>query len=746
MKSITLFTNFFFYLISLLFLFISCSAFAQNQQENKQVEIIKLDFPLDINPKSIFDIKNENVIHDSLLNYAFIYLDCTQKQTFKEITKQQSNFIKYSDTVTWNPNCVYWVRITINNTLPHEYEWVLNLGKDLNLVDVFDPLPALNQYAHKKNGIFVSPSQRNIDELVSQTKVQVSFLPKSKKTLFIRYQNINNRPIKADLKLIKKDAFEAEVKYRNLSQGIFQGFIWIMVFYNFLIFILNRERVYLYYSLYLLGTGLFLMVMSSLALDGINGEIFHYIWYFAGLCVAFYYLFMRSFLRTDELFPSLDKAIKIAIYSQFLVVGFVMLYHFTYDIKLIAILYFASIGVQTLFILVLLVWLLIILNKKKTSKKINKKLIYFFVAGSFALIVGAATGNIINFLDLAQRTIGATFIQTGIVAEILLFSMGLGYRMKLNEKDKQHAQEKLIIQLKENEVLQRTLNQELEQKVAERTQEIEEQKEQINKKNHQLLETNKKMTDSITYAARIQGAILGDIEQLEEELEDAFILFRPRDIVSGDFYWLKTITIEEKSYKIFVVADCTGHGVPGAFMTVMGVDSLEEIVSSEKTWQPHQILYKLDKRITAATTQRQTTGRQIRDGMDIVILVFEEGTDKAYFAGAKNPLFHIRGNEQLLTKGSSSAIGGTTRREKSFEMHEITYQKGDVFYLYSDGFQDQFGGEKGMKYMSKIFRQKLLEISSFPMNTQKEILDAEFVAWKGSQSQTDDVILAGIRM
>ncbi|AFM03982.1 7TM-containing protein possibly involved in signal transduction [Bernardetia litoralis DSM 6794] len=734
--------KFFRLIFSCILIFTFNSAFSQK----KQIETVNIDPAFDIMSKAVFDIKNEKIVHDNLLNDAFVYVDCSQEKSFQDIINLQNDFIRYSDTVTWNPSCIYWVKITINNTLPHEHEWVLNLGKDLNLVDVFDPLPALNQYSHKRNGIFISPAERNIDEIVSQTKVRVNFFPKSKKTLFIRYQNINNRPIKADLKLIKKDKFEQDVKYRNLSQGIFQGLIWIMVFYNFLIFILNKEKVYLYYSLYLLGTGLFLMVMSSLALDGVNGEVFHYIWYFAGLCVAFYFLFMRSFIRTDELFPKMDKAIKVAIYIQFLVVIFVMLYHFTKDIKLIAILYFLSIGLQALFILVLLVWLLVILNKKKTSEKINKKLMYFFIAGSFALIVGAATGNIMNFLDIAQRTVGGTFIQVGIVAEILLFSMGLGYRMKLNEKEKQNAQENLIIQLKENESLQRTLNQELEQKVQERTQEIEAQKEQINKKNHLLVKTNKKMTDSITYAARIQAAILGDIKHVEEELGDSFIFFRPRDIVSGDFYWLKKIKIEEKTYKIFVVADCTGHGVPGAFMTVMGVDSLEEIVSSEKIWQPHEILYKLDKRITAATTQRQTTGRQIRDGMDIVILVFEEGTDKAYFAGAKNPLFHIRGNEQLLTKGSMSAIGGTTRKEKSFVMHEITYQKGDIFYLYSDGFQDQFGGKKGLKYMSKIFRQKLLEISNFPIATQKEILDKEFVEWKGTQSQTDDVILAGIRM
>jgi len=725
----------------LLFLIAYSTAFSQKEQ----VEIVDLDVSLDTTPKAAFDIKNEKVIQDSLLNDAFIYLDCNQQLSFQEIVNLQNTFVKYSDTVTWNPNCAYWVKITINNTLPHEYEWVLNLGKDFNLIDVFDPLPALNQYAHKRNGIFVSPTDRNIDEMVSQAKVRVNFLPKSKKTLFIRYQNINNRPIKADLKLIKKDKFEEDVKYRNLSQGIFQGLIWIMVFYNFLIFVLNRERVYLYYSLYLLGTALFLMVMSSLALDGVNGEVFHFIWYFAGLCVAFYFMFMRAFLKTEELFPKLDKGILWAIRIQFGVVAFVMLYYIlTKNVKLIAILYTYSIVVQSAFILVVLVVLVTRIRKNKDKNK--NKLIYFFVLGSLGLIAGAVTGNLLNWFELAPRAVGGAFVQVGIVSEILLFSMGLGYRMKLNEKEKQTAQENLIIQLKENESLQRTLNQELEQKVQERTQEIEQQKEQINKKNHQLEETNKKMTDSITYAARIQAAILGDITQLEEELGNAFILFRPRDIVSGDFYWLKKIEVEEKSYKIFVVADCTGHGVPGAFMTVMGVDSLEEIVRQEKTWKPDQILYKLDKRITAATTQRQSTGRQIRDGMDIVILVFEEGTNKAYFAGAKNPLFHIRGNEHLLTKGSTSAIGGTSKKEKSFSMHEITYQKGDVFYLYSDGFQDQFGGEKGMKYMSKLFREKLVAISNFPMATQKEILDKEFVEWKGTQSQTDDVILAGIRM
>ena len=361
--------------------------------QKEQVETVNLDISLDTNPKTVFDIKNEKVVHDSLLNDAFVYLDCSQKMSFQEIVNLQNNFIRYSDTVSWSPNCVYWVKITINNTLPHEHEWVLNVGKDLNLVDVFDPLPALNQYSHKRNGIFVSPTDRNIDEMVSEAKVRINFLPKSKKTVFIRYQNINNRPIKVDLKLIKKDKFEEDVKYRNLSQGVFQGLIWIMVFYNFLIFVLNRERVYLFYSLYLLGTALFLMVMSSLALDGINGEVFHFIWYFAGLCAAFYFMFMRSFLKTNELFPKLDKGILWAIRIQFGVVAFVMLYYIiTKDVKLIARVYTYSIIIQSAFILVVLIVLVTKIQKNK-----NKKLIYFFVLGSLGLIAGAVTGNLINW-------------------------------------------------------------------------------------------------------------------------------------------------------------------------------------------------------------------------------------------------------------------------------------------------------------------------------------------------------------
>ena len=284
-----------------IFFFFCLTFHSALSQQNGVAEKVKINTPIENFSTSIFEIKNENVVQDSLLKDAFIYLDCTKNRSFQEIIELQGNFFNYSDTVKWNPNCVYWAKITINNTLPHEHEWVLHLGKDLNLVDVFDPMPALNEYAHKKNGIFISPKKRNIDEMVSQTKVRISFMPKSQKTLFIRYENINNRPMKADLKLIKKDKFEQDVKYRNLTQGVFQGFIWIMVFYNFLIFILNKEKVYLYYSFYLLGTGLFLMVMSSLALDGIHGELFHFIWYFAGLCVAFYFLFMRSFLKTKIL-------------------------------------------------------------------------------------------------------------------------------------------------------------------------------------------------------------------------------------------------------------------------------------------------------------------------------------------------------------------------------------------------------------------------------------------------------------
>ncbi len=260
---------------------------------------------------------------------------------------------------------------------------------------------------------------------------------------------------------------------------------------------------------------------------------------------------------------------------------------------------------------------------------------------------------------------------------------------------------------------------------------------------------NENITDSLKYAQRIQKAILGSEEEILCNFKEGFIFFKPKDIVSGDFFWFSQLffnTAKKSSRRILIAADCTGHGVPGAFMTVMGNALLDEIVNERGITIPHLILHELDKKILA-TLQKQNFNQN--DGMDMVVLVIEEkddNTKQVHWAGAKNPLYYIRNGEIHQIKGDKFPIGGNPlKNSKIFCTHTLTLEEGDIFYLFTDGFQDQFGGEENKKYMVKRFRNFLFNISQLPMNEQHEKIAQEFSSWKGKREQTDDVLVMGIK-
>lgn len=260
---------------------------------------------------------------------------------------------------------------------------------------------------------------------------------------------------------------------------------------------------------------------------------------------------------------------------------------------------------------------------------------------------------------------------------------------------------------------------------------------------------NENITDSLKYAQRIQKAILGSEEEILCNFREGFIFFQPKDIVSGDFFWFSQVffnRVEKSSRRILIAADCTGHGVPGAFMTVMGNALLDEIVNERSITDPHLILHELDKKIVA-TLQKQNFNQN--DGMDMVVLVVEEKDNHTKFihwAGAKNPLYYVREGKLHEIKGDKFPIGGNQlKANKAFNTHTFSLQDDDIFYLFTDGFQDQFGGQENKKYMVKRFRNFLLDISKLPMNEQRERLAQEFTAWKGNREQTDDVLVMGIK-
>lgn len=288
------------------------------------------------------------------------------------------------------------------------------------------------------------------------------------------------------------------------------------------------------------------------------------------------------------------------------------------------------------------------------------------------------------------------------------------------------------------------LTENLEQKVKKRTEEVSEKSRDLERQRDEIQYKNRQITDSIRYAKRIQKSVLGSTDNIKAYFDEAFIFFKPRDIVSGDFYW-----VQKCPAGIMVAAvDCTGHGVPGAFMTVMGTDFLNEIFSVEETRRPSAVLNALDSKVKNALRRNlEADAADPNDGMDMSLVSFDPGTRKMVFSGAKNPVWIVRKDEVIQIKGSPFPIGSRQyKKEKVFKEHELQLEKDDMVYLFSDGFQDQFGGEKNRKYMRKRFREFLKSISLKPVEDQKAILADELKQWKGSYPQTDDVLVIGFRV
>lgn len=287
----------------------------------------------------------------------------------------------------------------------------------------------------------------------------------------------------------------------------------------------------------------------------------------------------------------------------------------------------------------------------------------------------------------------------------------------------------------------------LEEKVKERTQELSDKNaemaatgEILRDLNEQLQVRNKHVAASINYAKRIQRALLPFEEQMLGSLPEHFVFFRPRDVVSGDFYWFEAI-----EDKIFIVAgDCTGHGVPGAFMTMLGSQALTNIIVQKKVHSPEQVLQLLDETLRVLLRSKQSA---VSDGMDVVITVIDKQKQELHYAGAKNPLALIKNGEIEMIKGDIYSINGYRKKGVTgkFTLHTFDLSVSFCFYMYSDGVQDQFGGENGKKFSRKKLRQLLLDVHQRPMTEQGEILAKAVDEWQGYHEQVDDMLLIGVR-
>ena len=264
---------------------------------------------------------------------------------------------------------------------------------------------------------------------------------------------------------------------------------------------------------------------------------------------------------------------------------------------------------------------------------------------------------------------------------------------------------------------------------------------ELEKRLEYLEQKSKEMDESIRYAGSLQQSILPNDMLFKNAFDDAFVYFQPKDIVSGDFYWIYL----HGNDIFFAVGDCTGHGVPGALLNIAGNTILRQIIRQEGISNPSDVLRLLDNELVDLFNENLTTGKR-RDGMEIALCKFNLATRTGQFCGAGRPLILIREGELIEFKKGSSSIGYEGITDKHFETIEFPLFEGDSFYLFSDGYTDQFGGENVKKFNRKRFRNLLSSVNEFPMEKQRDELAFSYNNWKGCQDQIDDVCVIGVRV
>jgi serine phosphatase RsbU (regulator of sigma subunit) len=341
--------------------------------------------------------------------------------------------------------------------------------------------------------------------------------------------------------------------------------------------------------------------------------------------------------------------------------------------------------------------------------------------------IGEMTLALNNLVDGLKRT-------TNFSNQVGMGNFDYPYVPLSDEDVLGHALLKMRDDLAENERI-------LEQKVIERTEEVVRQKEEIEKQRQKLEELYKDVTDSIRYAKRLQESILPPDFMVRDMFPESFVLYKPKDIVSGDFYWFH----KRQKKVLFAAVDCTGHGVPGAFMSLVGSNAINQAIKEHGLVQPSLILDDINK-ISSEALNKGAERNSVRDGMDIALCALDLDSRELEFAGANNPLYLIRGGELTQIKPDAFAIGGFTPGTKQYTNHKIKLQKGDCLYIFSDGYADQFGGVRGKKFMYRQFRNNLLAISSRPMDEQRKFLDEAIESWRGRYEQVDDMLVIGVRV
>ena len=652
-------------------------------------------------------------------------------------TASDGNFNPYSWKMIPEGNSSSWLRLQILNSDSVAQNFILG-NNQFEFLEFYEPTEN-DSYKLKLSGTLCNHNLMSIVfganswfHLVAEKNKVNTYLIHASNTKKINYQYS-----KQNFTIYKESVFDSYRSQQLFFNYFFCGAILIITFYNLMLFFQLKGRIYLLYVCNNLIILLFVLSQSGWIDEFfLKNSRFHeqLLLVVGNIAFIFYILFCKEYLNLAVTRPRLNR-----IFNW-------ILRFYPAPLVLVALNY-SDIAVSIGGLIAIWGYTMVMVTTYRFIKSGDLSARFFFIANVFyyvgIIISILQTGGLLPFAFLGLYAVN--YVQLGTLFQLSLFSLTVGFRIIKMQQEiiaKELEQERIK---REEEQLRRILieeqNTELEKKVDERTSDLnianrrlQGQSEILEKQKFMLEERQKEIIDSITYAKYIQYALLAHSDFLKQNLPAHFILFQPKDIVSGDFYW----AAKKDNRFYFAICDCTGHGVPGAFMSLLNVSFLNEAINEKEIIAPNEILnYVRTKLVSSLAHQGHM------DGMDGTLVCFTEESTRITYASAYNKPLLIRNNTILALEADKMPVG---KGEKllSFTHYELDLEKGDVIYFYTDGFADQFGGPLNKKFKYKALNDLLLSISVHPPNEQELLLKIAFENWKGNEEQIDDVCIAGI--
>lgn len=627
----------------------------------------------------------------------------------------------------------FWLKVVVDKPVADYHQWFLELRTPFLNEAIFYFQEGTEEWQSVKQGRTLPFSERLVGHPTFFYEI-----PKEAKGRRVYYVRGTGYYLKFPVKIGAARAFWETYHILDFLYGLFYGFIILVATYNFFVYLSIKEKSFLYYVLFAVANGLLQVHLNGHGTEYLWGEIawfgLHPSWSPA-LTGIFMSVFTISFLELRERVPVFANIFQgvIGVYVFALFIDIVQVHSVLSSL----------ITQMTLLVNVLLMLAVSIVLMSRGYKPAR----YFMLAWIFYLIAGVI--YIISSLNVIEyHSSYSISILVGSALEMVLLSLALADRIKYYRKRNEEAQQEALDVAYETEIFMKHEYDMLEQKVKQRTEELQDKNERLNaavsivsEKNKLVKSKREKVTSSIQYAQRIQSAVFPTPSKVSSILPDSMIYFSPKDIVSGDFYWFEQVGHK----KIVAAVDCTGHGVPGAFMSLIGSNLLDDAVMKDGITDPGEILAYMNRKVISILKQKTTNNK---DGMDAAVCVIDEEQKQIVFSGAKNPLILIQDGEVKELKGDKKAVGGMKRTDRLGEdyiTHSVELKENTVGYLFSDGYMDQFGGEQNRKFMKRPFVNLLKEIHKLPMEEQRTVLAERFKEWKGGKAQIDDVLVIGFR-